>query len=255
MSDVSKNSVGETSGIKNHFIADIFSVCVSLIALFFSLLPQTIPWNTNLLDKANAGHNKSQFLLAEHYYETHEISDSLYWYKIAATRKNDHQAKALNNMAIIYATESLSEYYRAERQIKAYTQFLYSWHLGSTDALKNAYILLHDIPSQSLEESGFSFLEEQRRLEGDLRKEGLFSSELSSLGKTLEYVDTISSLDEFHEEYNSGIYHIETTSQAIFPSEEIGMAPQYLTQYEIYKIIPDAELPPYTFLFYDDELA
>ena len=115
--------------------------------------------------------------------------------------------------------------------------------------------MLHDIPSQALKKSGLSFCEEKSRLEGDLRKEGLFSSELSSLGNTLEYVDTIDSLDEYHEKYASGDYRIVTTSKPIIVSEEFGMAPQYLTQYEIYKISPDAELPPYTFLFYDDELA
>ena len=86
------------------WIIPYISLVLSIVAFMFSTFPQTNPFNTNPLEKANAGHSKSQMFLAHHYYEIGDIEESYYWYKIASTTNGKYQAAALNNLAYLELT-------------------------------------------------------------------------------------------------------------------------------------------------------
>ncbi len=111
-----------------HKIISIVSVLLSIVALIAALYPQLIFGNDNLLSKANAGHAKSQMLLAEHYFEIGEYKDSIYWYKVASANKSRYQAVACNNLGYLYAKGyGLSEneidgFYRQERAVRLFAE-------------------------------------------------------------------------------------------------------------------------------------
>lgn len=126
-------------------IIGAFSVLISAIALITTLYPQSILGNDNLLNKANAGHVKSQMLLAEHYFEIGEYEDSVYWYKIASTNDGKYQAAACNNLGLLYANgfglsdHEFESYYRYER---AYQLFRVASDLGLEKGNDNAVNVL-----------------------------------------------------------------------------------------------------------------
>lgn len=122
---------------------------VSWLALFLSMLtfaytffPQLNLFNSNYIDRANAGDIDAQMFLAEHYYEVGDIKESHYWYKIAAMSDGDHKGAALNNIAYIgitykYYGESIEEYYET-----ALSLFRKAICYGDKCAVSNYYELL-----------------------------------------------------------------------------------------------------------------
>jgi len=92
---------------KASYIATVFSsisVIVAIVTLVIGMYPQLIWRNTNHIERANAGDADSQMFLADHYYETGEYSESIYWYKIlATTEKGDYSYLACNNLGYLYA--------------------------------------------------------------------------------------------------------------------------------------------------------
>lgn len=132
-------------GYKIAGIIGAFSVLISALGLLLTLYPQLIPGNDNLVNKANAGHIKSQMLLAEHYFEIGEYADSIYWYKLACANEGKYQASAYNNLGYIYANgfglsnDENDNYYIYE---KAYQLFRAAHDLGLLEGQRNAISVL-----------------------------------------------------------------------------------------------------------------
>lgn len=109
-------------------IVGAFSVLISAITLITTLYPQMIPGNDNLLNKANAGHAKSQMLLAEHYFEIGEYEDSIYWFKTASANDGKYKAVACNNLGYLYAEgfgfpeDEIDGFYRYERALMLFAE-------------------------------------------------------------------------------------------------------------------------------------
>lgn len=130
-------------------ITSVAAIVISLISLILGLFPQINPYNTDYLSKAKAGDVESQMFLANHYYEVGNISESLYWYQIAAMKEGEHQAKALNNIAYLYLNakvpdEKKEEYNEFPINIydKSLDLFERAGRLGEIRAVENMYILL-----------------------------------------------------------------------------------------------------------------
>lgn len=93
------------------------AVVCAVVTLIFNLYPQLKPHNSNLVEMANAGDYESQIKLAHFSYETGDLSESVYWYKLAAINdmNSGKSLLALNNLAYLYsqgyglATEALTE--------------------------------------------------------------------------------------------------------------------------------------------------
>lgn len=79
------------------------SVVVSVFEFTISICPQLIWWNTNYLERANAGDIYSKMFLTEHYFEVGDYNEAIYWYKIAAMADSKYQANAYNNLGVLYA--------------------------------------------------------------------------------------------------------------------------------------------------------
>ena len=104
--------------------------------------PNFFPWNTDYVVKANAGDVKSQMFLAQHYYETGEYTDAIYWYKIASVIESDYQAQACNNLGVIYANGyGLSDKDELHFE-KAYRLFCLAEQLGLDEAKMNRVVVL-----------------------------------------------------------------------------------------------------------------
>ena len=124
------------------WIIPYISLVLSIIAFMFSTFPQTNPFNTNPIAKANAGHSESQMFLAHHYYEIGDIEESYYWYKIASTTNGKYQATALNNLAYLELTYLKSSDMKIDYLDKAFKVLDNAVELGDKTALENIYILL-----------------------------------------------------------------------------------------------------------------
>ncbi len=109
-------------------ILKFIGVLTAVITLLTNLYPQLVPGNNNLINKANAGHTKSQMQLAEHYYEVGEYDDAIYWYKIASTSSGKYQPIACNNLGFLYAKgygladESGMEVYRYPKALRLFAE-------------------------------------------------------------------------------------------------------------------------------------
>ena len=103
-------------------------ILVAVITLLTNLYPQLIPGNSNLVNKANAGHVESQMQLAEHYYEVGEYDGAIYWYKIASSSDGEYQPVAYNNLGFLYAkgyglsNESGMEVYRYPKALRLFAE-------------------------------------------------------------------------------------------------------------------------------------
>lgn len=84
-------------------ILTLISVFIAAISFITSLYPGLKFWSNDYLEKANAGHIKSQFFLAEHYRLTGNYEQSIYWYTIASTNAGRDQRIACNNLGWLYA--------------------------------------------------------------------------------------------------------------------------------------------------------
>lgn len=133
--------------IRDHWI-DIAALAVAFVSFLFSAFPQINPFNDNLIDKANAGDIDSQMTLANLYYEIGNTGESVQWYTVAASHSGDHQAKAINNLAVIYLSDDRFDATRQENEIDAMKMFRAAAELGEVDAAKNLYLLLISHPKE-----------------------------------------------------------------------------------------------------------
>lgn len=123
-------------------IVSSLSIFVGMLAFVSDVYPQFFPWNTDYVVKANAGDVKSQMFLAQHYYETGEYTDAIYWYKIASVIESDYQARACNNLGVIYANGyGLSDKDELHFE-KAYRLFCLAEQLGLDEAKMNRVVVL-----------------------------------------------------------------------------------------------------------------
>ena len=128
MADNSKLLVKLEIASKIVSILSSIGILVAVITLITNLYPQLIPGNSNLINKANAGHVKSQMQLAEHYYEVGEYDDAIYWYKIASTSSGKYQPIACNNLGFLYAegygfSDNIDDsFYRFEKALHLFSE-------------------------------------------------------------------------------------------------------------------------------------
>lgn len=137
-------------------VSSILSVVLSILAFLFAAFPQTNPFNSNPIEKANAGHLKSQMFLAHHYYEIGDIEESYYWYKIASTTKGEHQAIALNNLAYLELTFLKTNDKSINYMDKALKALNVAIELEEVTALKNKYILLLSSSDSFFKDTNYS---------------------------------------------------------------------------------------------------
>ena len=132
------------------FCTLILSIITLVIGPFFQAYPQYQEGNDNILAKANAGDTDSQITLAHHYYEVGDVSESMYWYKIAsADTQGKNYAMAMNNLAFLYLeyeglpVENSKHYREIERELLTSSAIA-----GSPEGRKNLYLLLVSTPEQ-----------------------------------------------------------------------------------------------------------
>ncbi len=227
----------------------ILAVCSFLIATF----PQINPFNNNIVAKAEAGDLKSQIMLAEHYYEIVDISESIYWYKIASAQESYYQAAALNNLAVIYANSDPIIEWDSYVYIKAYKIFLKAGDLGETAALRNAYILLHAVPEDVFCSNGINPSMEKSRLRTLLTTYNEWSEELEGIDYNLKYVANVQSLTEFSNTYDKNFYKASPayTQKVVIKKNDDGMdipVIETYTTYNVFEILGESELPEYKYI-------
>lgn len=252
--NIEKRAVGTATIQKHHIdvpiLISILSFIIAMLSFLFATYPQLNPFNSNVIEKANAGDTKSQLILAEHYYEIADIADSIYWYKIASTQKSIYQAAALNNIAYIYVNSDSITKWDEFSLIKAYKIFLKAGDLGEVSALRNAYILLHEIPKDILQKNGYSFLDEKRTLMETLQSLGIFSKELKEISFHLEYVGHAADLADCD---TSEYVQIATRSELRSVLNDEGMTyPVWYTEYDMYRVVNADGLPEYVYIHIDN---
>ncbi len=84
----------------------VICAIISALVLLFDFLYDATSYerhtSSDMLAKANMGDCVAQFFLADHYYVTGDLSQSMYWYKILANETDKIGCCAKNNLAIIY---------------------------------------------------------------------------------------------------------------------------------------------------------
>jgi len=235
-------------------IIAVLSLVISVLSFLFATFPQLNPFNSNIVEKANAGDLKSQLMLAEHYYEISDTAESIYWYKIASAQESAYQAMALNNLAYIYANvDSLAEWDRFTL-VKAYKIFLKAGEMGEPSAYRNAYILLHKIPEDVLIIEGNSLQSEKEKIKEILEASGMFSKELKDIQYSLEYVGPSEDLIDYDFDDSSKYVQVAIESELKTVQDDHGNPyPVWYTKYNTYKVVKTNELPQYTYLHISQE--
>lgn len=248
-----ESRAGDTAVIKKHqidvsIIIAILSFIIAALSFLFATLPQVNPFNSNIVEKANAGDLKSQLMLAEHYYEIADTDESIYWYKIASAQESTYKAAALNNLAYIYANSTPLTEWDNFTFIKAYKIFLKAGELGELSAYRNAYILIHSIPLEILKEYEYDFEKENDKLKDILSQRGEFNADLENLDYGLEFVANV----EDPSEYDRSVYRIYTHTKTVYEHYNGMPVPLYGLTYDIYRILGKEDLPEYTYIHIDE---
>lgn len=132
---------------RDHWI-DIVALQIAVISLLLSVFPQMNPFNDNLVEKANSGDIEAQMTLANLHYEIGNTEESVQWYTVAVSHGGSHQAKAINNLAVIYLTDDRFDVTRQENEFDAMKMFRAAAELGEIDAAKNLYLLIVSNPKE-----------------------------------------------------------------------------------------------------------
>lgn len=223
-------------------VIPILSVALSVLAFLFATFPQTNPFNTNPIEKANAGHSKSQMFLAHHYYEIGDIEESYYWYKIASTTKGKHQAAALNNLAYLELTYLKSSDTKIDYLDKAIKVLDNSIELGEKTALENKYILL-----LSNDKRFFNDIDYELELD-EIEKQIAEKMEVAEYEKyrgKWELIETVYNAESVPQDTCE--YRFEPTgSDYVFSKNNDGF--HWIYSYEIYKRNTVTTLPEYKYI-------
>lgn len=224
--------------IRDHWI-DIAALAVAFVSFLFSTFPQINPFNDNLIEKANAGDVDSQMTLANLYYEIGNTGESVQWYTVATSHSGDHQAKAINNLAVIYLSDDRFDATRQENEIDAMKMFRAAAELGEVDAAKNLYLLLISHPKEIFGEEYSETM--------DLAKKQLQDNNVS-----------INSMDKYYTEWEL----VETVTDELLPKDKgeykcILISSKLIIQngypvwshtYEIYRKKDNVDPPEYIYM-------
>lgn len=242
----------DTAVIKKHhidvsIIIAVLGFIIAALSFLFATFPQVNPFNSNIVEKANAGDMKSQLILAEHYYEIADTDESIYWYKIASAQESTYQAAALNNLAYIYANSTPLTEWDNFTLIKAYKIFLKAGELGEITAYRNAYILINSIPSEILNEYEYDFDNERKMLKNYLILKGEFSEELEKIDNNLEFFLRTDNIWDYDDKDTYKIFPARQTILRSKTSEDDIGVPVIYTLYDVYRILEE-DLPEYTYI-------
>ena len=116
---------------------------VSIWSFILFIFPQVNRWNMNFEQKAFAGHEPSQLLLANFHYEIGDYSKSIFWYKVAEEQKPNNSSIALNNLGFLYSNrlglvDNEVRYFERE----ALKYYLRAIEQDNKHAVFNAYAIL-----------------------------------------------------------------------------------------------------------------
>lgn len=224
--------------IRGHWI-DLAALVIAIISLLFSIFPQSNPLNDNLIEKANAGDIDSQMLLANMYYEIGNVGESVQWYSIASAHSGEHQAKSINNLAVIYLTDNRFDLTRQENEYDAMKMFMAATKLGEIDSAKNLYLLLISYPDDLFNDEYPEAMEFART---QLLENGITLDTLDKYQTQWELVDTVTG------EYvppNDGVYRQKLIKSELVIQNEY---PVWVDTYEIYRKKDGVDDPEYIYI-------
>lgn len=215
------------------------SLVISMISFVFTTFPQINPLNDNLVEKANAGDTDSQMILANLYYEIGNIGESVQWYTVAASRGGSHQAKAINNLAVIYLTDNRFDVTRQENEFDAMKMLRAASEMGEIKATKNLYLLLISNPKEIFGDCYSEFLE---YAEEELKDNDISLDSLEQYYTEWELIETVT--EEFVPN-EDGEYKIVPVQKIVKPQNGY---PVIVNSYNVYRKIDGAEIPNYFYI-------
>ena len=224
--------------IRDHWI-DIVALAVAFVSFLFSAFPQINPFNDNLIEKANAGDVDSQMTLANLYYEIGNTGESVQWYTVATSHSGDHQAKAINNLAVIYLLDDRFDVTRQENELDAMKMFRAAAELGEVDATKNLYILLISNPKEIF---GDNYSECLQYAIQKLKGNNILLGSLDKYCAQWELVKTVT--DDFIPADDSEYKVVPV--QKVMKSQE--GYPVIVNSYDIYRKMDNTETPKYFYI-------
>lgn len=225
------------------WIIPYISLVLSIIAFVFSTFPQTNPFNTNPLEKANAGHSKSQMFLAHHYYEIGDIEESYYWYKIASTTNGKYQAAALNNLAYIeltYLKTNDTEINYLDKSLKVLDNAI---ELGDKTALENQYILL--IANNEKFFKGINYYSKIDNIEKQMTANDMNVSKYAKFKGDWEYIETCTNADSIPPNTNEYRF-IGTGADHVRSNDNAGL--KWIYTYDVYRLNKEVLLPEFKYI-------
>lgn len=224
-------------------IFTIVNITFSLVAFLFATFPQTNPFNTNPIEKANAGHSESQMFLAHHYYEIGDIEESYYWYKIASITKGKHQAAALNNLAYLELTYLKSSDTKIDYLDKAIKVLDNSIELGEKTALENKYILLLSNDKRFFNDIDYEL--ELDESEKQMADKNIDVSKYEKYRGKWELIETVYNAESIPQDTSEYKFEI-ISSNYVFSKNNDGF--HWIYSYEIYKRNTVTTLPKYKYI-------
>lgn len=224
--------------IRDHWI-DIVALAVAVVSFLFSVFPQMNPFNDNLIEKANAGDVDSQMTLANLYYEIGNTGESVQWYTVAASHGGDHQAKAINNLAVIYLSDDRFDVTRQENELDAMKMFKAAVELGEVDAAKNLYLLLISNPKEIF---GDNYSECLQYAIQKLKENGILLDSLDKYCAQWELIKTVT--DDFIPA-DDGEYKVVPVQKVVKSQEGY---PVIVNSYDVYRKLDNTETPKYFYI-------
>ena len=256
---IQKNEKQDSVEAKIKLLFSVFlKICpiiLSLIALLYSTAPQLFFAHSNYLKKAEAGHVKSQMFLADHYYEVGDISESIYWYKIASMHNGEYQARALNNLAVLYSRQDtinayeLSYYKCLEVELfKQVVEHRQASEENKLTAAKNMYYTLVSLPDNVF--TRIEYDNELQWVKDFLCERGEFTKELSKYEDNWVYEGTTSSLELVEEGLELREHKVAVGIKTVH-TDGGGVQVQtvYETRYDVYRKKTPEEIPDLEMLF------
>lgn len=241
-----------------HFFSVLLKLCpivLSLVAVLFSISPQIFFFHSNYIKKAEAGHVKSQIFLADYYYEVADISESIYWYKISAMHSGKHQARALNNLAVLYSRQE-QEYPYELTHYKCLEVGIFRRAAecsGASEkqklvAAKNMFYTLVSLPKSVF--SNINYDEELDWVKKYLKERGVYSTDCSKYEDNWIELGTLTELELLEDDVEVYPYQVIIGTK-IVTAENGNKFTQniYETRYDIYRKKTEERIPDLEMIF------
>lgn len=223
-------------------ILSIISIVLSILAFLFATFPQINPFNSNPIEKANAGHSKSQMFLAHHYYEIGDIEESYYWYKIASTTNGKYQADALNNLAYLELTYLKTNDTSINYIDKALKSLNVAIELDEVTALKNKYTLLLSSSEKFFKD--MDYLEEIKSTEKQIIAKSINLSDFDKYRQNWILKDTVYNAEEIPKD--TDVYRFEMIGCDYVYNDNSSF--KWIYTYEIYEKEEKSVSPKYVYI-------